>query len=136
MSWKHSDQPAWVERIVAALCYLTGGIAGIIYIIISRSSYQSQFFRFHFLQSIILVIISFLLNFAFKAIPFMVGPLIPFLSSSMGMAGEAIYNLISNGIMIFFLLYSLIPIYGLIFALLGKSAEIPVISKVVRNQMR
>src|ERR1700730_4152645 len=54
--------PETIERAIAGLCYLSGGLIGLLYIIISRSKSQSMFFRFHFLQSMILVVLGFLLG--------------------------------------------------------------------------
>lgn len=125
--------PGAVERIVSVLCYLTGGIVGIIYIIISRSHYQSDFFRFHFLQSIVLAIISLLLSWALQAIPVMLGPLLGLAQAG---GGGEIIRLINQGVYIILLAYGLLPLYGAIMAALGKYAQIPYLSDVVRNQMR
>lgn len=123
MPFRLNNSPGGVERLVSALCYMTGGIAGIIYIIISRSSYQSDFFRFHFLQSIVLVILSLLLNFSSGALRLMLGALLP-----VGGIELFIDGLIT--------VMSLLAIYGIICAAIGKYAEIPFISNLVRQQMR
>ena len=49
MPWINQKNPQMVERAVAGLCYLSGGLIGLLYIVISRSKSQSMFFRFHFL---------------------------------------------------------------------------------------
>lgn len=115
--------PATMEKVVGALCYLTGGIAGIIYIIISRSSYQSEFFRFHFLQAIVISIISLLLGWCVNFFYVLVPPgLIP-------VSAGLVQTVVS-------LPFFLLAIYGLVSSLLGKYCEIPWLSNVVRNQMR
>lgn len=142
MPWSRNDRPyrtpgpSVVDRLVSVLCYFTGGIAGIIYIIISRSSYQGDFFRFHFLQSIVLAIISLLLSWALKALGLMIGPLLPWLSSVLGSGSGVILDAINMGLNGILMLYALLPLYGAIMAALGKYAHIPWLSDVVRNQMR
>ena len=127
------------ERIVAVLCYLTAGLAGIIYIIISRSSYQAPFFRFHFLQSVIIGILAMLLSWAQGAFGMIAaGPsemLIKGLSDLVPNSGTMISDVILGAVGIIFTAFSLLPIYGAIMAALGKYAEIPFISNVVRQQM-
>lgn len=111
------------EKIMGALSYLTSGLAGLIYIIISRSSYQSDFFRFHFLQSIVLGIISILLSYSIRAF----ATIAPALAGIPG---------VETALWVGSFAFGLLPLYGLIFCLLGKYAEIPWLSDVVRNQMR
>jgi uncharacterized membrane protein len=142
MPWnRRVESPSMKERIISALCYPTGGIAGIIYIIISRSSYQSDFFRFHFLQSIVLVILSVLLGFATQALGVMLGPLVPMFSELLSKvidpntASQVMYVVVML-LGAIFKAFSLLSVYGLIWALLGKFAEIPFLSNVVRQQMR
>ncbi len=139
MPWTRNNKPGPMERAVSALCYVTGGIAGIIYIIISRSNYQSEFFRFHFLQSIVLVILTMLLNWALQAFSLIAGTAISGLAGVMGAAADTVTMIVQFINVAFnyaWLVYGLIPLYGLIFAALGKYAEIPFLSNVVRNQMR
>jgi uncharacterized membrane protein len=137
MPWRsQQDSPTALERVVAVLCYLTMGLAGIVYIILSRSSSQSNFFRFHFLQSIILGILAILLNWAAGAAGFMVLPLFNLLDGVMPGTGGQIANGVGFLLANIMVAFSLLPIYGLIFAALGKFAEIPFISNVVRQQMR
>jgi uncharacterized membrane protein len=137
----NSSSASTMERAISAFCYPTGGIVGIIYIIISRSSYQSNFFRFHFLQSIILVLMSMLLNWAFSAMGIMLGPLVPHISDMLSkMTSPDTASIILGGIGgvigAIFIAIALVGVYGFIWAALGKYAEIPVISNVVRQQMR
>jgi uncharacterized membrane protein len=141
MPFRRNNSSNTLERIVSALCYLTGGIAGIIYIIITRSANQSDFFRFHFLQSIILTVISVLASFAFQAFGVIIGPLVPSIIDFLGkiLPGEVLAGILtglSYLIGALFTAWSLLAVYGLIWALLGKFAEIPFISNLVRRQMR
>ena len=140
MAWRQTNENASVkERAIAVVCYLTAGLAGIIYIIISRSSGQSRFFRFHFLQSIVLGILSLMLAWCRDALMLIAaGPFTAFfnyLNTIMPNTG----GMIANGILMVigwvFTAFALLPFYALIFAALGKYSEIPYISDVVRRQM-
>lgn len=91
------------------------------------------------MQSIILGILSFLLGFAGLVLKnILVGAitvvfaLLPGSQAIAGAVGTAIDGLL---LLINGLIYLLL-IYGLIFALLGKYAEIPVISSLVRKNIR
>lgn len=141
MPWRQSDKPSGMERLISALCYLTGGIAGIIYIIISRSNYQAPFFRFHFLQSIVLVLLAMLMNWASGAMSLILQPLVPWIADLLStvLPAQVVGNLLVAFAMLFAAVlqaFSLLSVYGLIWAALGKYAEIPFISNVVRQQMR
>lgn len=136
MPWRSQDSATTLERVVAVLCYLTAGLAGIVYIILSRSSSQSNFFRFHFLQSIIIGILSILLTWTGNTLSMIIVPLFTMLDNAMPGTGGQIANGIGFVISITMKAFALLPVYGLIFAALGKFAEIPFISNVVRQQMR
>lgn len=134
MPWRSQDSSATtLERVVAVLCYLTAGLAGIVYIILSRSSSQSNFFRFHFLQSIIIGILAILLTWTSNTLSVM---LFTILDNVMPGTGGQIANGVGFALGIVMKAFALLPVYGLIFAALGKFAEIPFISNVVRQQMR
>ena len=122
--------------MISGLCYLSVGLIGLLYIIVSGKSSQSPFFRFHFLQSIILGVFGCLLNWTASAF-------VSILAGMLGLFGEAgsgpAYWLTSG---IQFLLHNiylaglLLLGYGAIWALLGKYAEIPFVSNIVRQQIR
>jgi uncharacterized membrane protein len=125
--------PVFVERAIAGLCYVSGGLIGLLYIVISRSKSQSMFFRFHFLQSMILIALGFLINFTLNITQNILG----------GMAGlmqldqvNVVLNVIAIGVGFIMKGGILIVLYGMIMAFLGKFAEIPVISPLVRQNMR
>ena len=127
--------PSVVERIVAILCYATSGIAGIIYIIVTRSQAQSDFFRFHFLQSIVIGIMLMLLSWALQASAFILGPIISMLIGALSGAGIVI-GTVGQALAYIMGIFALLPLYGAIMAGLGKYAQIPFLSDIVRNQMR
>ena len=130
------SKPELVEKIVSALCYLSMGLVGLLYIIISGRSSHSPFFRFNFLQSIILGIVCYLLSWTEQAV-------ISILSGIFNLAGGSLSNTlptIMSGITLTIDLISkvgyLLILYGFVWALLGKYAEIPFVSKIVRQQLR
>lgn len=136
MPWRSQDNATALERVVAVLCYLTSGLAGIVYIILSRSSSQSNFFRFHFLQSIIIGIMAILLQWTAGALGMVTLPLFNMLDSAMPGTGGQIANGVGFLLAAILRAFMLLPVYGLLFAAFGKFAEIPFISNVVRQQMR
>lgn len=125
--------PVAVERAIAGLCYVSGGLIGLLYIIITRSRSQSMFFRFHFLQSMILVALGFLLSLTSSILQNILGGMLGLLSQG---SPDAIMGYISLGIHLIMNGGLLLLIYGMIMAFLGKFAEIPVVSPLVRQNMR
>lgn len=132
--------PSAMERVVGLLCYMTGGIAGIIYIVLSRSSYQSDFFRFHFLQSIVLAIMAMLIGWAGGAFNGIMGPALSWFTNLLVSAGfggaETIAGALGGILLLILQAFNLLPVYGAVMAALGKYAQIPFLSDVVRQQMR
>jgi uncharacterized membrane protein len=128
-----SNQPM-LERVIAGICYLTMGLAGLLYIILSGKSNQSTFFRFHFLQSIILGILLFLLGGTEGALSAVLGGIFGLINNPQ-IAAAILFpiSLLFKGVNIVILLALA---YGSIWAFLGKLAEVPLISKLVRQQMR
>ncbi|MBS1954782.1 MAG: hypothetical protein JST89_11385 [Cyanobacteria bacterium SZAS-4] len=125
--------PLAVERTIAGLCYVSGGLIGLLYIIISRSHSQSMFFRFHFLQSMILVALGILLSLTSQITENILGGMLGLMNLGnpgvvMGYIGMGIQLIMNGGL--------LLMLYGMVMAFLGKYAEIPVISPLVRQNMR
>ena len=87
----------------------------------------------HFLQSIVLGIISLLLSWSANV-------LVMFLTSIAGLAGGDFATQIGGWVEFAVGIVSkaglLLIVYGTIWAFLGKYAEIPFISNIVRQQMR
>lgn len=129
-----NDGPPGLERAIAAVCYLTSGLAGILYIIFSRSGGRSDFFRFHFLQSIIIFMMDFLIQWIFNFMGMSVGMFTnAFLQPDMAFAPANLIGMLAGAVL--GALY-LLPLYGLIMAALGKYAEIPFLSDMVWRQIR
>ena len=133
MSWMNQSTPSTAERIVAGICYLTFGLVGLLYIVISGRSGQTQFFRFHFLQSIIIGILGLLLSWA-SAI------LVSILTAMLSMLGPTIAAQTSGIVILAVNILGkagfVLLLYGMIWAFLGKYAHIPFISNIVYQQMR
>lgn len=133
MPWLNTRGPSALEKVVSGLCYLTFGLAGILYIIISGQRNQSDFFRFHFLQSIVVGIIGMILSWSSGVLAGVLTSLIAMIPGSGG--AQMIYWL-SQAIGILLKAFNLLLVYGMIWAFLGKIADIPFLSSVVRRQMR
>jgi hypothetical protein len=136
LPWLNPRQPETLEKIISALCYLSVGLIGLLYIILSGKDSNSPFFRFHFLQAILLGILGYLLGWTASAFTSVLGGLL----GMFGQAGSVPGHWLSTGIG--FLLHNiylaglLLLGYGAVWALLGKYAEIPFISNIVRRQIR
>ena len=124
-----------IEKIIGGLCYLSAGLIGLLYIIVSGKSNQSQFFRFHFLQSIILGIMLLLLRFTEKIIVGICSGILEALSGPTGGASTNAIGYVDMGLGIVLIVLGLVPLYGMIFCFLGKYANIPFISDLVRRNM-
>ena len=123
-----------VERVIAGLCYLTGGLIGLLYIIISRSQSQSMFFRFHFLQSMIILVLGILISWTNNILQNILGGIFGLLN--LATIGSQVVAIIGLVLTLAMKAGSLLLLYGMIWAFLGKYAEIPLISPLVRQNMR
>ncbi len=129
------QKPEMLERIIAGSCYLSAGLIGLLYIVIKGRDSQSNFFRFHFLQSIFLGIMFLLLQWTADVI-------VQIGSGLMGLfqgfaPAVAMYGPWYLGQGLGWLLkgYVLVIAYGMIFAFLGKYAEIWWVSGFIRQKM-
>lgn len=140
MPWTNLNQPTTLEKIVGGLCYLTFGLAGLLYIILGGKRDQSEFFRFHFLQSIMLGIIGLILGWTSSIFVALVNGILTTLASFIPSISQQLVVQIGTGVSLGlgYIMNAglLLLLYGMIFAFLGKYAEIPLISNIVRQQMR
>ena len=123
-------------RIISALCYMSFGVVGLIYVLLNGKNNQSMFLRFHFVQSILLGCFYTLLNWLNCGMG-------QFFSGVFGLIGGAGANIgvpvlmglsyLIMGVQAFIIIGC---VYGLIWALRGKYADMPVVSKIVRNNVR
>ena len=131
-SGNFGGKPDTLERLIAGLCYLTLGLAGLIYTIIQGRYARTNFFRFHFLQSILLGIFGMLINWTSSIFVSIVGGILQMIP---GMGPEMIMVL-PLAVSWILRIGMLLLVYGLVMSLLGKEAQIPVVSNIVRQQLR
>jgi hypothetical protein len=133
MPWRSQSHPTAWETICAGLSYVTFGIAGLLYILLSKSSSQSQWFRFNMYQAVFLCLLGMLAEWA-------IAPLMGIIFGVMGAVAPGItpgaQAAVGWVIAIFSGAYTILLIYGAVMAFLRKSAEIPFISPLVRQNMR
>lgn len=127
------------EKAAAAACYLPamiGFLIGVVYILAKGPGSDRSFFRFHFFQAIFLSILMFCLQMLASG---MSGAIIGTLRLFEGLIGNGTVVFLSSNmeyvqyaLMAPFVL--LIP-YGMIFALIGRYANIPWVSRVIRSNL-
>lgn len=133
MSWSSRNlTPDTKQKVIVALSYLTSGIVGILYVILSKNRDESYFFRFGFFQSVVVAIIGWLLGSVFST------PLMSvFSTGSQMITSGAIPDIMTLiAFVVGFVFGVALPGYGAIMALLGKSAHIPVLSPLVQRNLR
>jgi uncharacterized membrane protein len=132
MPWRSQNNPTTLETVCGALSYVTFGISGLLYLLLSKTSTQSQWFRFNMYQGVFLCMLGALAGWA-------IGPLAGIIFGVMGaVAPEAAAKgaALTMGVVgIFSTIYSVLLICGTVMAFLRKSPEIPYISPLVRQNM-
>lgn len=129
-----SQQPQLLERVVSGLCYLSMGFVGLLYLILAGRNQPSSWFQFHFRQSIVLGILSFLIGWTGNILATLLGGVIGLFHA--GFIGDQVIVVVVQTFQLASQLMFLLMGYGLIFALLGKEANIPLISNLVRDNWR
>ncbi len=134
MPWRIQSEPTTMERVIGGISYLTAGIAGLLYMLLTRTSHdQSMQFRFHTFQSIFLSVILVLFDWG---VSFLTHLLLPLLSLGGTAVGGSVTWIFFSGLSILTKAFYLLFLYGAIMAFLGKFAEVPYISNIVRHNMR
>lgn len=137
MSWNKDNPPVIIEKIMSAACYLPMGFfIGILYILFKGPGCDDRFFRFNFYQSIMIQILFTVLQYCSTAL---LGICEAMIVSAGQMAGQDFSNIVfalGNTVSVFLTAFFLLLAYGGIWALIGKYAEIPFISNVVRQNLR
>lgn len=140
MPWTNLNQPTTLEKVIGGLCYLTFGLAGLLYIILGGRRDQSEFFRFHFLQSILLGIIGLILGWTSSIFVTLVSSIMMAMANFIPAISQELVAQVSAGLSLGlgYIMNAgvLLLLYGMIFSFLGKYAEIPLISNIVRQQLR
>ena len=135
--WNRDNTPGIVEKLISSLCYFPMGFfIGIGYILFNGEGSNNRFFRFNFFQSIIVQILITVINVGSQSVT---GIFSSFIRAMGGVLGDSTFNVIlaiNMTVDVFVKAFSLLLIYGIIWALIGKYAEIPWISNVVRQNLR
>ena len=123
-------------RVISAVCYLTGGIAGLIYAILNGRSSKDGYFRFHFIQALLISMLYMFFSWCEGAIGNILGGVL----SAFGSAGADAGGSVGYGLSLLMTLvrwiYMLAMLLGVIQSLRGKYLEIPGISAMVRSNIR
>ena len=128
------NNPTFFQRIIAGLCYPTFGIPGLVYLLATGRSNQPDLLRFHFIQSILLWLIGYLLNMVAGILIGIICSLVSVIATKE--ISILIFKSIGLAALILTNTFYLLLAYGAIWAFLGKFAEVPFISNVVRQNMR
>jgi uncharacterized membrane protein len=132
MPWRSQFEPSNLERIIAGLCYFTFGIAGLIYMLLKKGGAQSNLFRFHMYQAVFLSILSVMASWAlgplFSIFFQILGAVAPGAVATTGTVLGFVFDVVGKA-------FYLLLLYGAVMAFLGKFAEVPYISGVVRQNM-
>ncbi len=133
MPWRSQSEPSKMEKAAAGLSYFTFGMTGLLYMLLSKGGNQSQLFRFHMYQAVLLSILAMLVNWALR-------PLLSIGFQIMGAVAPAVVPVAELTIgwinLVLTNTFYLLLLYGAVWAFLGKFAEVPLISNVVRQNMR
>lgn len=132
---QHSNSSDTKMKLICAACYLTSGVAGLIYMIVGGKSRDVDFFKFHFYHAILLGL--FLLLFGMAG-----GVLGSTISGILGLFGGMAAGLqatVLTGLGIVMKVIEIVSyiacLVGVVQSLRGKHIKIPVISNLVRQMM-
>ena len=132
-----TQTPDKKEKIGTVLCYLTFGIWGVIWLLISRipSYYQKDFIRFHCFQSILIGMFYMFIPQGISILFSLLSQIVSFIPNT-----QIIIDGLSN---LNYLLQKLIEwggifliTYCVVFCCLGKFTNIPWISRLVNRMLR
>jgi uncharacterized membrane protein len=124
--------PDLTSRMISAACYLTAGIAGLIYIIMGGRDREALFFRFHFLQAILLTMIIMLCTWGLGFMTQIVGGILGLISPAIAGSAVGILAMAASALQIIMYIGCLV---GLVQALRGRYIDLPVVSKLVRQNL-
>lgn len=136
MPGKFQKNSETTMRVMSAVSYLTGGIAGLIYAMMNGRSSKDDFFRYHFMQALLVTMLFVFFSWCECHLVSIFSGILGIFGSAgaeaSGMLGTAL-SLILLGVK---LLYLLIVIAGVVQSFRGKYLDIPVVSKLIRINMR
>lgn len=135
--WNRDLQPDFLEKLISAACYLPMGFfIGVGYILFNGKGANNRFFRFNFFQSVILQISITVINMLSQSVVGIFMALMKPILAVMGVDALMITEAVMMTVNYFVQAITLLLVYGLIWAILGKYAEIPFISNVARQNLR
>lgn len=135
--YRNNSQPFMIERIVAALSYLTMGFAGFIWLILglfTRANLR-HFMQYHIFQSIFIsiafVLLSYIVDFLSNILSFipLINKLVAQLTFLLNMPFVFDFSIIQVIIYLFL-------IYLAITAFMGKYSYVPVVSEIIDQNVR
>ncbi|MDX2107851.1 MAG: hypothetical protein SFY67_15725 [Candidatus Melainabacteria bacterium] len=135
MAWIRNDEPEVLEKVVSAATYLPCWIGfgiGILFILFNGKGCNNRFFRFNFYQGALLGLLGSVIIMGMGYLVGLMEGLLAMAGLSMAEAGQAAGYVIWS----FMVAFQLLALYGLVFSLLGRFAEIPFISDVIRQNIR
>ncbi|MBZ0187652.1 MAG: hypothetical protein K8F91_15505 [Candidatus Obscuribacterales bacterium] len=134
---KANHGPDFHERAVSSVCYLPlGFFIGIGYILLKGKHNNSHFFRFNFYQAVLVQISMTVLQMGGEAVTGIFTSLIGMFSGVLGSGVATVNSAIVWFASFVIAATGLLLVYGIIWCLLGKYAEIPYISNAIRAQVR
>lgn len=123
-------------KLICAASYMTSGIAGLIYMIVRGGGAGSPFFRFHFYQSILLGIFVMLLGWGTNAFVSISAGLLDMFGPALGTVKGILLTGINGFADLLHIVFLLATIAGVVQSLRSRYLELPVISALVRQNMR
>jgi len=123
-------------RIVSALSYMSYGIIGLLYVLFNGKDNKSQFFQFHFIQAILIGVICMLVGWAGSGLGNFIGGTFGLFGGGVATAGSYISMGIGLIMQLVFVVLMIGNVYGVIQSLRGKYADMPLVSKIVRSNLR
>ncbi len=135
MAWIRNEQPEVLEKVISAATYLpcwVGFGIGILFILFEGKGSRNAFFRFHFYQGALIGLLSTVIVMSMGYLVGLLDALLAMVGLDAGQASQAAGQVIWS----FVIAFQLLDLYGLVYALMGKFAEIPFISDVIRQNIR
>ncbi len=123
-------------KVMSALCYLTAGLAGFIYIIANGRDNKAMFFRFHFLQALLTGMLCCFITWTGSTLLSTMGGIIGLFGPAALENSMSVLSILAFAIRILGYSFSILIIAGIVQSLRGKYLELPWISKIVRSNLR
>ena len=137
--YNNSEKPYFIERLVAALCYPTGGLIGFIWMILGifTKSSPRKFLKYHIFQSIFLAI-AYWISYQLIMMLFVIIDKIPYVREFVSMIVFPLIRPIPfcAGCDIIQLVIYAVILYLTITAFLGLYSYLPWVSDIIKMNVR